>query len=350
MTNFEKNTSNTEEKILNAPNGLAILFLNILLIIGAFAGVITAGSTLDDASELGIAAPGWATPLMAVSLIWMFLGWIIFLGIKVVHPNEALVLTLFGKYTGTLKTPGIFFVNPFSKAVNPIRDLAAVSRAGSAASAMLNLPQESRPGNTSESSYKSAISLKATTLNNQKQKINDEMGNPIEVGIVVIWKIRDTAKAVFNVDNYVEYVSTQADSALRDVVRLYPYDVSENPENKRSLRESSQEAADDIKNELQKRVDIAGIEIIESRITHLAYAPEIAAAMLQRQQANAIIDARQKIVDGAVGMVDMALKKLNENNICELDEERKAQMVSNLLVVLCGSKEAQPVVNSGSIY
>ncbi len=348
MTNIVK--GNITEKTIHAPNGLAVLFLNIAAIILSFVGVISASIALD--TEPGTSAPVWAAPVMAISVIWMFFGWILFLGVKVVHPNEALVLTLFGKYMGTLKEPGIFFVNPFSKAVNPIRDLAMVNRANSSAASLLGVQQENanRSGTSSESSYKSAVSLKATTLNNQKQKINDEMGNPIEVGIVVIWKIRDTAKAVFNVDNYVDFVSTQADSALRDVVRLYPYDVSENPENKKSLRESSQEAADDIKEELQKRVDIAGIEIIESRITHLAYAPEIAAAMLQRQQANAIIDARQKIVDGAVGMVDMALRKLNENNICELDEERKAQMVSNLLVVLCGSKEAQPIVNSGSIY
>lgn len=187
------------------------------------------------------------------------------------------------------------------------------------------------------------------TLNNERQKINDELGNPIIIGIVVIWKVVNTAKAVFNVDNYVEYLSIQCDSALRNIVRLYPYDAS-TEDGEKSLRGSSQEVAEKIKAEIQSRVDIAGLEILEARITHLAYAPEIAAAMLQRQQASAIIDARQMIVEGAVGMVEMALSKLSENNIVQLDEERKAAMVSNLMVVLCGNKDPQPVLNSGSIY
>ena len=191
--------------------------------------------------------------------------------------------------------------------------------------------------------------MKAMTLNNDKQKVNDEEGNPIEIGVVVIWRVINTAHAVFNVDNYVDYISTQSDAAIRQVARQYPYDVSENGDEK-SLRGSSVEIANILKNELQNRVEIAGIEILEARIAHLAYAPEIAAAMLQRQQASAIIAARQKIVDGAVSMVEMALKKLNDNGIVELDEERKAAMVSNLLVVLCGNKDAQPIVNSGSIY
>ncbi|HBG45280.1 MAG TPA: hypothetical protein DDX03_12390, partial [Firmicutes bacterium] len=194
------------------------------------------------------------------------------------------------------------------------------------------------------------ISLKAMTLNNEKQKINDLLGNPIIIGIVVIWRVVNTAKAVFNVDNYKEYLSIQCDSALRNIVRLYPYDMSGDNDNEKSLRGSSQEIADKLKDEIQSKVEIAGLEIIEARITHLAYAPEIAAAMLQRQQATAIIDARQMIVEGAVGMVEMALAKLNENKIINLDEERKAAMVSNLLVVLCGNKDAQPIVNSGSLY
>lgn len=193
------------------------------------------------------------------------------------------------------------------------------------------------------------LSLKAMTLNNDKQKVNDEEGNPIEIGVVVIWKITNTARAVFCVDNYVSYISTQCDAAIRQVARQYPYDVASDGDEK-SLRGSSQEIAEILKKELQGRVEMAGIEIMEARIAHLAYAPEIAAAMLQRQQASAIIAARQKIVDGAVGMVEMALRKLSENGVVELDEERKAAMVSNLLVVLCGNKDAQPIVNSGSIY
>ena len=193
------------------------------------------------------------------------------------------------------------------------------------------------------------ISLKAMTLSNDKQKINDAIGNPIIIGIVVIWQVVNTAKAVFNVDNYTEFLSIQSDSALRNVVRLYPYDVSGDG-NEKTLRGSSLEVADRLKTEIQEKVLIAGIEIIEAKITHLSYAPEIAAAMLQRQQASAIIDARQMIVEGAVGMVEMALQKLSEHEVVHLDEERKAAMVSNLLVVLCGNKDAQPIVNSGSLY
>ena len=201
------------------------------------------------------------------------------------------------------------------------------------------------------------ISLKIMTLNNNRQKINDCLGNPVEIGIAVMWRVVDTAKAVFEVDNYKEYLSLQCDSALRNIVRIYPYDVAPNVDttgdgmaDEGSLRGSSEVVAQRIKDEIQSKVTQAGIEIIEARITYLAYASEIAAVMLQRQQASAIIDARKMIVDGAVGMVEMALERLNENNVVNLDEERKAAMVSNLLVVLCGNRDAQPVVNSGSIY
>ena len=195
------------------------------------------------------------------------------------------------------------------------------------------------------------------TLDNNKQKINDCLGNPIEIGIAVIWRVVDTAKAVFDVDNYKEYLSLQCDTALRNIVRLYPYDVAPNVDttgdgiaDEGSLRGSSEVVAQRIRDEIQEKVSNAGIEIIEARITYLAYAPEIAAAMLQRQQASAVVDARKLIVDGAVGMVEMALEQLSEKNVVELDDERKAAMVSNLLVVLCGNHDAQPVVNSGSLY
>ena len=201
------------------------------------------------------------------------------------------------------------------------------------------------------------ISLKMMTLNNSRQKINDCLGNPVEIGIAVIWRVTDTAKAVFNVDNYKEYLSLQCDSALRNVVRVYPYDVAPNVDttgdgvaDEGSLRGSSEVVAARIRDEIQKNVSEAGIEVVEARITYLAYAPEIAAVMLQRQQASAIIDARKMIVDGAVGMVEMALDRLSENKVVELDDERKAAMVSNLLVVLCGNRDAQPIVNSGSLY
>ena len=217
--------------------------------------------------------------------------------------------------------------------------------------------QSGQSAQVSAESMSRKISLKMMTLNNSRQKINDCLGNPVEIGIAVIWRVTDTAKAVFNVDNYKEYLSLQCDSALRNVVRVYPYDVAPNVDttgdgvaDEGSLRGSSEVVAARIRDEIQKNVAEAGIEVVEARITYLAYAPEIAAVMLQRQQASAIIDARKMIVDGAVGMVEMALDRLNENKVVELDDERKAAMVSNLLVVLCGNRDAQPIVNSGSLY
>ncbi len=317
-----------EERELHAASGWAVLILAILLYLGALALTIAGGIAMENSVD---SAAG--TAMLIIGIVWLCIGWFPFMGLRIMKPNEAMVLTVFGKYTGTLKKEGFFFVNPFSVSVNPSDGEAAVSVSANGAS--IKMPR-------------SKISLKALTHDNRKQKINDQMGNPIEVGIVVIWRVANTAKAVFNVDNYKTYLSTQADSTLRDVVRCYPYDSTDSDE--KTLRGSSQEVCELLREQLQKRVDNAGLEIIEARITHLAYAPEIAAAMLQRQQATAIIEARQKIVDGAVGMVEMALNKLSESNVCELDEERKAQMVSNLLVVLCGNKDAQPIVNSGSIY
>lgn len=259
-------------------------------------------------------------------------------GLKVLNPKEALVLVLFGKYYGTIKKEGFYWVNPFCSAVNPTALPSNVSK---------HSPNDKTEIVVYANGKK--VSLKTMTLNNEKQKVNDQLGNPIIIGVVVIWKVLDATKAVFNVDNYNTFLSIQCDSTLRNISRLYPYDASEDGEEK-SLRGSSQEIADKLKEELQTRVDIAGIEVSEVRITHLSYAPEIAAAMLQRQQAEAIIAARKKIVEGAVSMVDMALTNLSENNIVTLDDERKAAMVSNLLVVLCGNKDAQPIVNSGSVY
>ena len=201
------------------------------------------------------------------------------------------------------------------------------------------------------------FTLKIMTLNNNRQKVHDCLGNPVEIGIAVMWRVVDTAKAVFDVDNYKEYLSLQCDSALRNIVKIYPYDIAQNVDttgdgiaDEGSLRGSSEVVAKRIRDEIQQKVENAGLEILEARITYLAYAPEIAAVMLQRQQASAIIDARKMIVDGAVGMVEMALERLSENNVVDLDEERKAAMVSNLLVVLCGNHDAQPIVNSGSLY
>lgn len=325
----------TEEKVLKAKSGWSMLFLSIILYL-AFIGGLIGGIFLCTVNK---AFAG--TALIILGSIAFIAAIIIDCGFKVMKPNEALVLTFFGKYVGTLKNDGFFFVNPFCTAVSPKYDNA------------VNAANESAKNNNDIKiavvGISKKISLEAMTLRNEKQKINDVLGNPIEIGINVIWNVENTAMAVFNVDNYEDFLSAQADTALRNIVRLYPYDVSDEGEEK-SLRGSSQEIADCLRTELQGKVRIAGINIDEVRITHLAYAPEIAAAMLQRQQATAIIEARQKIVEGAVGMVDMALKNLAENNVCDLDDERKAQMVSNLLVVLCGNKDAQPIVNSGSIY
>ncbi len=300
----------------------------------------------------------WGWILFGCSMFVFFTVWILLLGLRILKPQEALVLTLFGKYVGTLKGDGFYWVNPFCGSVNPAAQ-TRLNQSGdvSTARSPVAVAAKGNVGTGTVSLPNNKISLKIMTLNNNRQKINDCLGNPVEIGIAVMWRVVDTVKAVFNVDNYKEYLSLQCDTALRNVVRIYPYDVAPNIDttgdglaDDGSLRGSSDIVASRIKNEIQSRVKEAGIEIIEARITYLAYAPEIAAAMLQRQQASAIIDARKMIVDGAVGMVEMALERLNEKEIVHLDEERKAAMVSNLLVVLCGNKDAQPVVNSGTIY
>ena len=328
-----------EEFAPKTKSGMVMLLLNILLIIGSIVVLILGIGMLE--SQVGSVL---AVLLVFISVIYLvIIGPIMFAGLKILKPNEARVLTLFGKYYGTLKGDGFFFVNPFAVSVNPAASTTT------ATTASIEQPLNVSVENMRAAVMNKKISLKAMTLSNDKQKINDQLGNPIIIGIVVIWKVVNTTKAVFNVDNYKEFLSIQCDSALRNIVRLYPYDTS-GDDNEKSLRGSSQEVAQKLKDEIQSKVEIAGLQIEEARITHLSYAQEIAAAMLQRQQASAIIDARQMIVEGAVGMVEMALAKLSENAIVELDEERKAAMVSNLLVVLCGNKDAQPIVNSGTIY
>jgi len=338
-----------KEKVLKAKAGIPRLILFILLYLAAIALIIYGGILLDRG------ASGIGGLLLAVGIIWVLIGFIPFFGLKIIKPQEALVLTLFGKYIGTLKEPGFYYVNPFAVAVNP----AAKTRLGQSgdveSSPKLTI---SSSGNVVQSNWVSKkISLKIMTLNNSKQKVNDVLGNPVEISVAVMWRVVDTAKAVFNVDNYKEFLSLQCDSAVRNIVRIYPYDVApgidttgDGEPDEGSLRGSSTIVAERIRKEIQDKVEEAGLEILEARITYLAYAPEIAAVMLQRQQASAIIDARKMIVDGAVSMVEMALEKLNQNDVVKLDEERKAAMVSNLLVILCGNKDAQPVVNSGSLY
>lgn len=346
---------NVEEKIIqNKKNGFPVLLGILAMYAAAIFGTVISGVVLDhlgdDSSRLPLKI--FVSLTLVLSLLVIAFGWILFCGLKVLRPQEALVLTLFGNYIGTIKDDGFYFVNPFCSGVNPAShtklsqsgDVNKVNGAGGTAATTQETPGKK-------------ISLKIMTLNNSRQKINDCLGNPVEIGIAVTWRIVNTAKAVFNVDNYKEFLSLQCDSALRNIVRAYPYDVAQGIDttgdgiaDEGSLRGSSEIVAARIRDEIQDRVREAGIEIIEARITYLAYAPEIAAVMLQRQQASAIIDARKMIVDGAVGMVEMALERLNENHTIELDEERKAAMVSNLLVVLCGNHDAQPVVNSGSLY
>lgn len=343
----------TEKKLQKNKNGMSMLCLSVALYVLSVLAIIFGGISFEmQGSKAGLA-------IMIIGIVYASLGWILFLGLKVLKPQEALVLTLFGNYVGTIRDQGFYFVNPFCTAVNPAAD-TKLNQSGDVKSGMGKLMQLSTSeGVNAEvgSVGGKKISLKVMTLSNSRQKINDCLGNPIEISIAVMWRVVDTAKAVFNVDNYKEYLSLQCDSALRDVVRIYPYDVSENVDttgdgvaDEGSLRGSSELVAERIRAEIQNKVGDAGLEIIEARITYLAYAPEIAAVMLQRQQASAIIDARKMIVDGAVGMVEMALEKLSENEVVNLDEERKAAMVSNLLVVLCGNRDAQPIVNSGSLY
>ena len=342
----------TEEKILSGKKiGMPVLIASIALYIAATVLCVVCGIATENGT------PG-STVGLVICIVYLCIGWLPWPGLKVLKPQEALVLTLFGKYIGTLKGEGFYFVNPFCTAVNPAAGTSPStgSTGTKPAGLTLNLSGIDTNAMTAASANKK-LSLKVMTLDNNKQKINDCLGNPVEIGIVVIWRIVNTAKAVFNVDNYKEFLSIQTDSALRNIVRIYPYDVAPNVDttgdgqaDEGSLRGSSEEVAERIRKEIQAKVDVAGLEVLEARITYLAYAPEIAAVMLQRQQASAIIDARKMIVDGAVGMVEMALARLSENDVVTLDEERKAAMVSNLLVVLCGNRDAQPIVNSGSLY
>ena len=360
----------TEKILENKKHGMRALIIIIALYAAGIAAMIIGGIGMANAVDyvstpFGVSAVNSAArhgyiALFVIGCVWVCIGWVPICGLKILKPQEALVLTLFGNYVGTLKGEGFFFVNPFCVGVNPAAktklNQSGDVDGGSAKGLSLNLSAPDVSAAAAQSASKK-ISLKVRTLNNSRQKINDCLGNPIEIGIAVMWRVVDTAKAVFNVDNYKEYLSLQCDSAVRNIVRIYPYDVAPGVDttgdglaDEGSLRGSSETVASRIRDEIQKKVSDAGIEIIEARITYLAYAPEIAAVMLQRQQASAIIDARKMIVDGAVGMVEMALERLEESGSVQLDEERKAAMVSNLLVVLCGNRDAQPIVNSGSLY
>ena len=286
------------EKAYSAPSGwiaLPVILLGILAL---------------DVTVLWLAVEDTAEARIVMQVPWLLLTIFLLAGLFVVNPNQARVVLLFGRYKGTVKEQGLHWANPLLT--------------------------------------KRKVSLRVRNFETERAKVNDADGNPIEMASVVVWKVVDTAEASFEVDDYVNYVHVQSESALRNLATLYPYDTHN--EGTLSLRANTDEIATQLQAEVQGRLNKAGVEVLEARITHLAYAPEIASAMLQRQQAGAIIAARTQIVEGAVGMVEMALEKLSDQHIVDLDEERKATMVSNLLVVLCGDKPAQPVLNAGSLY
>lgn len=340
----------TEEKILKPIKGFVPLFLIIVFILASIGLMILGGILIDeyDSYVLGGISLGLGILLCIASSIS-------FAGLKIINPNEAIVLSLFGKYIGTIYENGFWYVNPFASAIYPQAKIAEAKNARLQAYAGKKSQAEVSASEAAIASAKK-VSTKVCTFVNGNQKVNDKLGNPVEVSAIVIWKVVNATKAVLNVDYYKEYLSNQTDSTIRNVARLYPYDIIDDEDdekdeiNEKTLRGSATIIAEEMKKELASKVEDAGIEIVEVRLNQIAYAPEIAAAMLQRQQAIAVIAARKKIVEGAVTMVEMALDKLKEDDVVDLDEERKAQMVSNLLVVLCSSKEANPILNAGSIY
>ncbi len=262
---------------------------------------------------LGISILCFAFEAFTLGGVLLALNFIVIMpGVIIVNPNESKVLTLFGQYVGTVKSGGFFWVNPFTS--------------------------------------KTKLSLRARNLNGQQLKVNDKMGNPIEIAAVIVWQVNETAKATFAVENYIQYVNIQSEAAVRHLANSFAYDHMEDESAEITLKDGAEKVSVLLEEELNERLSMAGIHVVEARISHLAYAQEIASAMLQRQQATAVIAARRLIVEGAVGMVEMALEKLSQKGIVDLDEERKAAMVSNLLVVLCGDRHVQPVVNTGTLY
>jgi len=337
-TNPVKSASN--ENQTSAVNGWLMLVVNLALLIGAvvwLVSLIVRAASAGDSSVLW-----WLIPAVLLEVVAI----ILLCGHFSLQPNEARVLILFGAYQGTVRISGFWWANPFytrTRARIPLPPGSVLPETVKAAAAK---------GMSSSSflyrSLSSKISLRARNFNSERLKVNDKRGNPVEIAAVVVWRVEDTAKAAFDVDDYESYIHIQSESAIRHTANLYAYDRGE--EHELTLRESADEVAAALKKELQERLDKAGVVVEETRLTHLAYAPEIAQAMLRRQQAEAVIAARTKIVHGAVSMVDMALRELSEKGIVKLDEERKASMVSNLLVVLCGEAEVTPVVNTGTLY
>jgi regulator of protease activity HflC (stomatin/prohibitin superfamily) len=324
----------SKEKVVQASNGWMMLALFILLLIGDIALFI------HCAVQGGEGNPQILLTVFSVVMVPVLI--FLMTGLFTLQPNQARVLVLFGKYCGTVRTSGFHWANPLYSRCPGGRG------AGMLAEMAINVEAAKSGTQRKRSIARNKISLRARTINGQKLKVNDRRGNPIEIAAVIVWRVEDTAQAVFDVDDYELYVETQSESALRHLASQYSYDHGE--DNEITLRSNADEVSAGLKTQLEERLGRAGVEVEEARLTHLAYAPEIAQAMLRRQQAEAVIAARQKIVQGAVSMVDMALKALAEKNVVQLDDERKAAMVSNLMVVLCGESEVHPVVNAGTLY
>ena len=328
--------SSSTEREATAVNGWMMLIFNLALLFGAMAWFIWI--VVQTVSTANQAHAWWLLPaiLLDISAVVLLCGHF------TLQPNEARVLILFGAYKGTVRTSGFWWANPFFSRIRakiPMHPNTITFQKSSHSSSMTSAAHMTRSAK---------ISLRAQNFNSDKLKVNDKRGNPVEIAAVIVWRVEDTARAAFDVDDYESYVHIQSEAALRHIASLYAYDRSDEPEP--TLRESADEVAAALKKELQERLEKTGVAVEEARLTHLAYAPEIAQAMLRRQQAEAVIAARQKIVHGAVSMVDMALRELAEKAVVKLDDERKASMVSNLLVVLCGESEATPVINTGTLY
>lgn len=330
--------SSNHETIARVQNGWVMLAVFFVFLIGDFAMLRFAARGGTDSA---VQSNG---NLMAFAICLFLVLVLLFKGFFTLQPNEARVLVLFGDYKGTVRTSGFHWGNPFysNGPSHPVSGQTADIRA------KLSDTKSSGSGSARSLSGRNKVSLRARTLNGEKLKVNDKRGNPIEIAAVVVWRVQDTAQATFDVDNYETYVATQSESALRHLASLYSYDYGEEHEN--TLRGNVAEVSQALRSELQERFSRAGVVVDEARLTHLAYAPEIAQAMLRRQQAEAVIAARQKIVQGAVSMVEMALKELADKHVVNLDDERRAAMVSNLMVVLCGESEVHPVVNTGTLY
>ena len=325
------------EKIIKSKSGW--LFLLIAIVLFAVAALFTLNFVLSAMAADRNPRLDPSFPSIIGALVFFFAGLFVSSGLFSLQPGQARVCVLFGKYIGTVKDEGLRWANPYyAKTLSTnVRDLSALT---------------SGTGAPTVNVHTSIISTRARTLNGDVLKVNDRMGNPIEIAEVVVWRVSDTAKALFDVDDYDSYVAMQAETALRHVASIYSYDHMEDESESNTaitLRSNIEEVSEALQSELSRNLSVAGITVDDARLTHLSYAPEIAQAMLRRQQAEAIIAARKKIVEGAVSMVDMALTQLSENGVVEFDEDRKAVMASNLMVVLCGESEAQPVLNTGSL-